>query len=194
MSYSGKFRKAPMYNWSNGTSFSSLEIVGIRPRPCFAEAADIKYRTHLSAIFATSIVIIALSPVAVVGNALILTAIWKKTFARTWFHVLLSGLALGDLCIGLVVQPITGTGLLLLVSSTSELGAQKAQTAFVVVIVGFVSGAYLCAIEFMLITLLSMERWLHMTRRSLVTPLSRCLIIAVILIVPAPVPVSYVVQ
>ena len=155
---------------------------------------NIKYRTHLSAIFATSIVIIALSPVAVVGNALILTAIWKKTVARTWFHVLLSGLAISDLCIGLVVQPCTGTGLLLLVSSTSELGTQTAKAVFVVVIVGFVSGAYLCAVELVLITLLSIERWLQMTRLSLVTPLSRCLIIVVVLIAPAPVPVSYVVQ
>ena len=80
---------------------------------------------------------------AVVGNALILTAIWKKTFERTWFHDLLSGLALSDLFIGLVVQPFTGTGLLLLVSGVCELGAQKAQTLFLVVIVGFVSGALL---------------------------------------------------
>ena len=183
-----------MYNLSNETSFYSLAIVGVRARPCFVEAADMKYKTHLSAIFAISIVIIALSPVAVVGNALILTALWKKTFERTWFHVLLSGLVLSDLCIGLVVQPFTGTGLLLLVSSAGELAAQKVQTIFLVVIVGFVSGAYLCAVELILITLLSIERWLHMTRRSLLTRLSRCLIIAVILIAPGPVPVSYVVQ
>ena len=194
MSYLSELEKAAMYNLSNETSFCSLEIVGIRARPCFVEAADTNYRTHLSAIVAISIVIIALCPVAVVGNALILTAIWKKTFERTWFHVLLSGLALSDLFIGLVVQPFTGTGLLLLVSGVCELGAQKAQTLFLVVIVGFVSGAYLCAVELMLITLLSIERWLQVTRLSLVTPLSRCLIIAVIRIAPAPVPVSYVVQ
>ena len=194
MSYLSEVKKAAMYNLSNETSFYSMAIVGVRARPCFVEAADMKYKTHLSAIFAISIVIIALSPVAVVGNALILTAIWKKTFERTWFHVLLSGLALSDLFIGLVVQPFTGTGLLLLVSGVCELGAQKAQTLFLVVIVGFVSGAYLCAVELMLITLLSIERWLQVTRLSLVTPLSRCLIIAVILIAPAPVPVSYVVQ
>ena len=122
-------KKAAMYNSSNEKNFySQLEIVGIRARPCFAEAADIKYRTHLFAILAISIVIIALSPVAVVGNALILAAIWNKTFERTWFHVLLSGLALSDLCVGLVVKPSTGTGLLLLVSRAGELDAQKAQT------------------------------------------------------------------
>ena len=39
------------------------------------------------------------------GNALILAAIWKKTFVRTPFHILLSGLAITDLCTGLVAQP-----------------------------------------------------------------------------------------
>ena len=75
MSYLRELKKAAMYNLSNETSFCSLEIVGIRARPCFVEAADTNYRTHLSAIVAISIVIIALSPVTVVGNALILTAI-----------------------------------------------------------------------------------------------------------------------
>ena len=54
---------------------------------------------------ATSIIIAILSPVAVAGNALILAAICKKTFQRTPFHDLLSGLAITDLCTGLVVQP-----------------------------------------------------------------------------------------
>lgn len=55
--------------------------------------------------FSTSIIIAVLAPVAVVGNALILAAIWKKTFVRTPFHILLSGLAITDLCTGLIAQP-----------------------------------------------------------------------------------------
>ena len=55
--------------------------------------------------FATSTIIAVLSPVAVAGNALILAAIWKKTFVRTPFHVFLSGLAFTDLCTGLIAQP-----------------------------------------------------------------------------------------
>ena len=70
MSYLSELKRVAMYNLSNETSFCSLEIVGIRARPCFVEAADTNYRTHLSAIVAIDIVIIALSPVAVVGNAL----------------------------------------------------------------------------------------------------------------------------
>ena len=78
MSYLSELKKAAMYNLSNETSFYSLAIVGVRASPCFVEAADMKYKTHLSAIFAISIVIIALSPVAVVGNALILTSALEK--------------------------------------------------------------------------------------------------------------------
>ena len=55
--------------------------------------------------FSTAIAMAVLSPVAVMGNALILVVIWKKTFVRTPFHILLSGLALTDLCTGLISQP-----------------------------------------------------------------------------------------
>ena len=44
MSYLSELKKAAMYNLSNETSFYSLEIVGVRARPCFVEAADMKYK------------------------------------------------------------------------------------------------------------------------------------------------------
>ena len=53
----------------------------------------------------TSALIVVLSPVAVAGNALVLAVIWKKTFVRTPFHILLSGLAITELCTGLIAQP-----------------------------------------------------------------------------------------
>ncbi len=56
--------------------------------------------------FATAMVIAALAPIAVAGNTLILAAIWKKTFASTPFHILLSGLVFTDLCTGLIAQPL----------------------------------------------------------------------------------------
>ena len=58
------------------------------------------------ATFASYTIIVILSPVAVAGNALILAAIWKKTFQRTPFHILLSGLTFTDLCTGLISQPL----------------------------------------------------------------------------------------
>ena len=49
-------------------------------------------------ILSCATIIAILSPVAVVGNLVILAVIWKKTFVRTPFHILLSGLAFTDLC------------------------------------------------------------------------------------------------
>ena len=90
-----------MYNRTSCFSLDNYDI-----RCCFAEAAEMKYKTYVSIIFASSIVLLVLSPVAVVGNALILAAIWKRTFQRTWLYVLLSGLAFSDFCTGLIVQPL----------------------------------------------------------------------------------------
>ncbi len=59
----------------------------------------------LSFAFANATFLVVLSPLAVAGNALSLAAIWKKTFARTPFHILLSGLAFTDLCKGVIAQP-----------------------------------------------------------------------------------------
>ena len=53
---------------------------------------------------ASHVAILLLAPVAVMGNALVLTAIWKKSFQRTPFHILLSVLAFTDLCTG-VTRP-----------------------------------------------------------------------------------------
>ena len=43
--------------------------------------------------------------IAVVGNAIILATVWRRTFPRTTFHILLSRIALNDLCTGLIAQP-----------------------------------------------------------------------------------------
>ena len=42
---------------------------------------------------------------AVVGNALILMAIWKNQLLRTTSYILLGGLAITDLLTGLIVLP-----------------------------------------------------------------------------------------
>ena len=92
------------------------------------------------AIFASSIIIIIiLCPVAVVGNALILAAIWKKMFQRTPLHVLLSGLAITDLCTGLIAQPLMAAPYLLYLSSPRLLTRRIFETVWTV---GIVSGEY----------------------------------------------------
>ena len=57
-------------------------------------------------IFSKATAIAMLSPVAVVGNAIILATVWRKTFPRTTFHILLSRIALNDLCTGLIAHHV----------------------------------------------------------------------------------------
>ena len=154
----------------------------------------IKYNTYVSIIFASSIVFLVLSPVAVVANALILAAIWKRTFQRTWLFVLLSGLAFSDFCTGLIVQPLLALLFFLFFDESGVVDAQKHLNAYIVTYVGFMSGTFFSTVELILLTLLSIERWLHMSRRSFMTPRRRCLAVALLLVVPALLLVSNAVQ
>ncbi|XP_078345763.1 uncharacterized protein LOC144631223 [Oculina patagonica] len=134
---------------------------------------------------AKSIVIAVLSPVAVAGNALILAAIWKKTFVRTAFHSLLSGLAFTDMCTGLIAQPFFAASTLMYLPNpraVSKKGLLSTVTA-----IGESSAIYFISITVLLVTLMSIERWLYMSRRSLVTSRRGCFTIAILSLIPIPV-------
>ncbi len=130
--------------------------------------------------FATATAIAVLSPIAVAGNALILAAIWRKTFARTPFHIFLSGLAFTDLCTGLIAQPFTAADSLLYEAYDRRIEHIITHT------IGDSSAIYFISITVLLITLMSIERWLHMSRRSSVTSRRCCFTVIILLLVPIP--------
>ena len=109
---------------------------------------------------ASLIIIAALSPVAVVGNALVLAAIRKKTFSITQFHSLLSCLAITDICTGLITQPVIVVEHLMSYTKSSVRNAHE---------VGNISLLYFGMVTLLFMTLMSLERWKFMTRRSLAT-------------------------
>ena len=127
-----------------------------------------------SILVASHVIIALLSAVAIVGNAVVLTAIWKRSFQRTPFHILLSVLAFSDLCTGVATS----------VMSIPYLCNHKLYTTESAI--GILSGTYLVSLTVLVITLMSIERWLHMTRRSSITSRRGCLIAAVSLVVPIP--------
>ena len=127
-----------------------------------------------SILVAIHVIIVVLSPVAIVGNAVVLTVIWKRSFQRTPFHILLSVLAITDLCTGVATSVMS---IPYLYNHTFE----TAESA-----IGILCETYLMSLTILVITLMSIERWLHMTRRSLVTSPRGCLIAAVSLAVPIP--------
>ena len=124
--------------------------------------------------FWSSIVVAVLSPVAVVGNALVLVAIWRNSSLRTPSYILLAGLAFTDFCTGFISQPFS-----VLLSTWSAV--------YVAVwIVGECFITYFFTLTVFMITLMSIERWLHMSRRSLITVRRTCVAIAMLLLLSIP--------
>ena len=141
--------------------------------------------------FSTAVVIALLSVPAVAGNALILATIWRRTFLRTSFHSLLSGLAVTDLLTGLISQPLYASSHLI----NGQNAAVKLDNPEVVSVLGIIAGfsIYLFInITLATMTVMSIERWLHMSRRSSTTSHSRYYAAMVILLSPIPSLVVYI--
>ena len=141
--------------------------------------------------FSTAVVIALLSVPAVAGNALILATIWRRTFLRTSFHSLLSGLAVTDLLTGLISQPLYASSHLI----NGQNAAVKLDNPEVVSVLGIIAGfsTYLFInITLATMTVMSIERWLHMSRRSSTTSHRRYYAAMVILLSPIPSLVVYI--
>ena len=140
--------------------------------------------------FGGSIIIAVLSPVAVVSNALILVTILKRTFQRTAFHTLLSGLVFTDLCTGLIAQPVNAVTILLYtLDARTALDKPPLFVAFETI--ADATTTYFISVSMVILTLMAVERWLHMSRRPLtLASLRYCLSITVFLVIPAPLVVS----
>ena len=154
--------------------------------PCDIYESDMKFASYAYVVsLASSIIIAILSPMAVVGNTLILAAIWKKTFYRTSFHVLLSGLAVTDLCTGLIAQPFNAAATLLHLPNRRE-GIDRPLLVVILKTVSEASATYFISITLFIITIMSVERWLHMSRRSLVILRHGHVTAVALLLVPIP--------
>ena len=115
---------------------------------------------HITLI--SCVVISLLAPMAVAGNALILAAIWKKPSFRTPFYVLLANLAFTDFCTGLLSQPSH------IVNRLGDLPGNIKVFCIARVIAQLV-GYYFASLTVIVMTIMAVERWLHMSRRSLLT-------------------------
>ena len=123
-----------------------------------------------------------LSPVALAGNVLVLAAIWRNPSLRTPSYILLPGLAFTDFSTGLITQPVYVAAKLVRLKIFE--GGKDLN-----IVMGAVTNG--CAVLFtstslLMITLMSIERWLHMTRRSLVTERRSYIMFAVMLLLPIP--------
>ena len=135
-------------------------------------------------LFSIPVIITALSPMALAGNALILAVIWKKNFARTPFHILLSGLALTDFCTGLLSQPFYAAASFMCLANPRVPG-DKAKLITILKTTGECGSIFFLSFTVLLITLMSVERWLHMSsRRSFFTSCRGYSVMIVLLLIP----------
>lgn len=108
------------------------------------------------AVFMSIIVAIALlSPVAVVGNGLVLAAIWRNPALRTPSYILLAGLAITDFCTGLITQP------LYIANELTNL-LEPSKDYSMTLAIGFLCFEYFGNLSILTVTVMSIERWLHM--------------------------------
>lgn len=112
-----------------------------------------------------------LSVVAVTGNTLILAAIWKSSSLRSPSYILLAGLAATDFATGLITQPLYVAYIF---------GGHNCT----VVAAADVVSRYFATATAETITIMSVERWLHMSRRSLITAKRAYAIYGILLFFP----------
>ena len=123
-----------------------------------SESSSLYYRVTLTNCVISSL----LAPMIVAANTFILAAIWKNPSLRTPSYVLLAGLALTDFCTGLLTQPFFA------LYQWADLTGNIEMLCISGVITQSV-GYFLSSLTVIVITIMAVERWLHMSRRSLLT-------------------------
>ena len=141
------------------------------------------------------VVVAILSPVAVVGNSLVLAAIWRNSSLRTPSYILLAGLAFSDFCTGIIIKPcFVANKLINLIDPQINVMDKNSWPTFYIITRAIGDGGfqYFFIMTLMIITFMSIERWLHMSQRSLITVRRLPRIFAVLFVLPIPLVVYHV--
>ena len=86
---------------NNSSSITAHEF----PCCCGISVEEFQASGSTPVIFFTGIVLVLTSISAVVGNSLVITSIWRTPSLHSPSNVLIVGLAVSDLCVGLIVEP-----------------------------------------------------------------------------------------
>ena len=116
-----------------------------------------------------------------------LAAIWRNPSLRTPSYILLAGLAFTDLCTGIITEPFwAANDLIYLVDPLINPHDQNSWPTFYLITKDIGNGCfgYFFNLTLLIITLMSIERWLHMSRRSMLTVRRLYRIIAVLFFLP----------
>lgn len=139
------------------------------------------------ATYSISIIVAIMSPLAVAGNSMILAVIWRNPSLRTPSYTLLCGLVLTDLCTGLITQPFyAAVYCTCLAKPVQDADGHNSSFLKIAVAITVGGGNYFGFVTVLTITLMSIERWLHMARRSLVTRRRAGLLVVASMLLPIP--------
>ena len=114
---------------------------------------------------AVSVAAAVLAPMTVAGNGLILAAIWRNPSLRTPSYVLLAGLAFTDFCTGLITQPFYAVLKFAIITGNRKKYCHNPGLEHFSDGIGY----YFSSITIFVMAMIAVERWLHMSRRSLLT-------------------------
>ena len=161
------------YNYFNSSNSS-----------CFKAEESNTFFVSYVITFSASIVVAILSPVAIVGNGLILVAIWRNPSLRTPSYILLAGLAFTDFSTGFITQPIY------VANKFMELHiniSDNSQTFIITLALANGCATFFSNMTALNMTVLAIERWLHMAQRSVISVRRACFITVFILFLPLPI-------
>ena len=144
----------------------------------FLQVQETKTSVHGIPALLIGVINAVFSLVAVVGNALILAAIRRKSSLRTPFYILLAGLAATDLATGLITQPMYATYTLMTFS-------QPDRFPCVAVTIYHTFDRYLSALTMEIITVMAIEKWVHLYHPLFLTTRRMYVIFVGLLIIPA---------
>ena len=134
----------------------------------------------------TTIAVAISSPVALVGNALVLAAVWRNQSLRTPSYILLAGLAFTDFCTGLISQPFYVAMMLIYLANPQLKTVVKKPTFLVIEAITIGSASFFLVVAMSTVTVMSIERWLHMTRRSMLTKRRACYTVTALFLLQIP--------
>lgn len=150
-------------------------------------------RNHSSAVktgtLSISVILAIMSSLAVAGNTVILAVIWRNPSLRTPSYISLCGLVVSDLCMGLITQPFYVAVYCICLKKpiqnvNEDLDGSSFLKTAVTITIG--CGNYLGFVSALTITPMSIERWLHMARRSFVTGRRTGFLVVILILLPIP--------
>ena len=167
-----------------------MDMAGVANNFCSVLIQRQKFNEDLSVVYIlTCIVNVIFSAIAISGNTLIILAILRKSSLHTPSFLLLSTLAVSDLGVGLIVQPLYVafriTGMLKMQDAYCNLGLTYNYVAILLMWLSFVTVTAISTDRFLAL-------YLHMSYRTVVTMKRAKIAVAALWCVAALVDVAFI--